>query len=70
MKVKELENFMNKRGLMGCNWPILNAPGTETPLSHSVLKLEEFPFSIWGNKELAIGCVIRLWPLKEGVAQL
>ena len=31
----------------------MNAPGTENPLSHPVLKLEEFPFPIiglWGNK--------------------
>ena len=46
MKVKKMENFQNKRGLMGCKWSSLNAPGTETPLSHSVLELGEFPFPI------------------------
>ena len=70
MKVKKLENFQDKDGSKDCKWSSLNSPGTETPLSHSLLELGEFPFSIWGNKELAIGCVIRLWPLKEGVAQL
>ena len=48
MKVKKLENFQNQRGLKGCKWPSLNAPGTENPLSHSVLKLDEFPFPIIG----------------------
>ena len=31
---------------MGCKWSSLNAPGIEKPLSHSVLKLYEFPFLI------------------------
>ena len=44
MKVKKLEKFQNKIGLKGCKWSSLNAPGTETPLSHPILKLEEFPF--------------------------
>ena len=43
MKVKKLQKYVNKSGLMGCNWSSLNALGTESPLSHSVLKLEEFP---------------------------
>ena len=53
MKVKMMENFQNKRGLKECKWSSLNAPGTENPLSHSVLELEEFPFPLlvlWGNK--------------------
>ena len=37
MKVKEMENFQNKIGSMGCKWSSLNAPGTENPLSHSIL---------------------------------
>ena len=45
MKVKDLENFQNKSGLKGCKWSTLNAPGTETPLSHPYWKLQEFPFS-------------------------
>ena len=48
MKVKMLENFQNKRGLKGCIQPILNVPGTEDPLSHPHLWLDEFPFLIIG----------------------
>ena len=48
MKVKKLEFYGNKSGLKGCKWSSLNAPGTENPLSHSVLGLEEFPFLIIG----------------------
>ena len=48
MKVKKLENFQNKKGLMGCKWSSLNAPGTENPLSHPLLGLGEFPFPIIG----------------------
>ena len=53
MKVKKLENVWDKSGLTGCKWSGLNAPGTETPLSHPILKLDEFPFpqlALWGNK--------------------
>ena len=46
MKVKMMGNFQNKRGLKGCKWSSLNAQGTENPLSHSVLELEEFLFPI------------------------
>ena len=46
MKMKKFENFQNKRGFMGCKWSSLNAPGTEYPLSHPSLKLEEFPSPI------------------------
>ena len=48
MKVKKLGNFQNKMGWVDCKWYSLNAPGTETPLSHSVIELGEFPFSIIG----------------------
>ena len=48
MKVKKLENFQDKRGLMGCKWSSLNVPSTENPLSHPVLGLEDFPFPIIG----------------------
>ena len=48
MKVKNLENFRNKSGLNKCKWSSLNAPGTETPLSHPILKLAEIPFPIIG----------------------
>ena len=46
MKVKKLENYQKVKGAKGCKWASLKAPGTESPLSHPVLKLEEFPFSI------------------------
>ena len=49
MKVEKLEKFFHKMGLMGCKWSSLNAPGTEIPLSHSILKLGEFPFPIIGS---------------------
>ena len=53
MKLKKLKIFWNKMGSMGCKWSSLNAPGTENPLSHSILKLDESPFpllALWGNK--------------------
>ena len=55
IKVKQIENFQNKMGLKGCKWSSLNAPGTQTPLSHSVLELHPslLLFSLlalWGNK--------------------
>ena len=46
MKVKKLKIFWNKLGSKGGKWSSLNAPGTENPLSHSILKLPESPFSI------------------------
>ena len=46
MKVKKLKIFWNQMGVMGCTWSRLNAPGTENPLSHPILKLDEFPFPI------------------------
>ena len=48
MKMKKMEAFWNKSCLKGCKWSGLNAPDTETPLSHSVLELEESPFPIIG----------------------
>ena len=46
MKGKKLKNYQKVKGAKGCKWSSLKAPGTESPLSHPVLKLEEFPFSI------------------------
>ena len=46
MKVKKLENLYDNIGLKGCKWSSLNTPGTENPLSHSILKLDESPFPI------------------------
>ena len=36
-------NSQNISGLKGSNWSTLNAPDTQTPLSHSVLELENLP---------------------------
>ena len=44
MKVKKLENFRNKIGLMGCKWSNLNAPNTEIPVSHPFLGHSLFPY--------------------------
>ena len=42
IKVKKLKIFWDKMGSKGCKYSSLNAPGTETPLSHPILKLDEF----------------------------
>ena len=63
MKGRKVDNFWNKFRLTGCKWSNLNAPGTETPVSHSLLCESLFPISspccflsssLWGNKK---------WPL-------
>ena len=41
MKVKKLENYLKMRGAKGYKWSSLNAPGSETSLSHPVSELEE-----------------------------
>ena len=43
MKVKKLKILQDKMGSKGCKWSILNAPGTETPLSNPILWLGEVP---------------------------
>ena len=48
MKVKKLEKFWNKSGLMDCKWSSLNAPGTTIRVWHPILELGEFPFPIVG----------------------
>ena len=50
MKVKKVENVHDKSVSTGCKWSSLIAPGTENPLSHPILKLEEFPFPIIRSK--------------------
>ena len=56
MKLKKLEIFWNKMGSMGCKWSSLNAPGTQNPLSHSIWKLDESPFShYWHSGLIRIG---------------
>ena len=44
MKVEKLEKFQTLMTSKGCKWSSLNGPGTETPLSHPVLELCDFPF--------------------------
>ena len=56
MKVEKIENFHNKRGLMGCKWSSMNAPGTENPLSH--------PLWGWMNSLFPIN---KNWPLSVKV---
>ena len=51
MKVKKLKIFWDKMGSKGCKWSSLNAPGTQSPLSHPILKLDEIPFL---HKELIV----------------
>ena len=46
MKTKKLQSFQDKMGLKGSKWSSLDAPGTQSPLSHSILKLDEFHFTI------------------------
>ena len=45
IKMREIGNFQNKMGLKGYKWSNLNAPGTQMPLPHVFLELEELPFS-------------------------
>ena len=46
IKVEKLENLQDKDGSKDCKWSSLNAPGTETHLSHPDLELDDFPFLI------------------------
>ena len=56
MKVKKLKIFWSKMGSMGCKWFSLNAPGTENPFSHSILKLDESHYShYWPSGVIRIG---------------
>ena len=53
IKIKQIENCQIKIGLKGCKWSSLNAPGTQAPLSHSLLEWDFSLFSLlalWGNK--------------------
>ena len=42
MKVKEVEHFLNKMGLMGCKWFSLNARSIKIYLSYHILELGEY----------------------------
>ena len=46
MKVKKFEIFWDKISSTGCKWSSLNAPSTETPVSHPILCESLFPFSV------------------------
>ena len=48
-------------GSMSCIWSDLNAPGTKTPLSHSILKLGEFPFPLLALWVIRIALPIWKW---------
>ena len=70
MKNKKVEHFWDKISLTGCKWSNLNAPRSETPVSHSLLGDSLFPIfspccflssSLWGNKELSLP----LWKVKS-----
>ena len=54
IKMKHIKNCQYKMGLKGCKWSTLNVPnvpGTQTPLSQSVLELDfSLISSLWGNK--------------------
>ena len=51
MKVEMLEKFLNKMGLLGCKWSNVNAPGTQSCHSHSIIELGDFPLlALWNNK--------------------
>ena len=56
MKTIKLEIFCIKISLTGCKWSRMNAPGTETPVSHSPLahcvlqELSQFPDLFWPTK--------------------
>ena len=70
MKGKKVKIFWNKISLTGCKWSSLKAPGSETPVSHSLLSESLFPiFSpcsfllspLWGNKKLDLP----VWKIKR-----
>ena len=46
MKVEKFENSLRKMGLKWCKWSSLNAPGTQSCHSHSILELGDSPFPI------------------------
>ena len=53
IKMNQIENCQKEMGLKDSKLSSLNAPGTQAPLSHSVLELNFSLFSLlalWGNK--------------------
>ena len=64
MKVKKLQKFGNKSGLMYCKWSSLNAPGNGNPLSHSVSSWMDslFPLlALWVSGLITIGSPVWKW---------
>ena len=58
-QVRKVKKSWNKISLIGCKWSCLNALGTETPVSHSLMSESLFPISspwcflsssLWGNR--------------------
>ena len=61
MKRKKVETFWGKISLIGCNLSILNAPGTETPVSHPIWGDSLVPFSAPAASFLPLSGVIKNW---------
>ena len=61
MKGRKVDNFWNKFRLTGCKWSNLNAPGTETPVSHPIFGDSLFPFSAPAPSFPPLSGVIRNW---------
>ena len=58
----KLEDFQSEMGLKGCKSSIFNAPGTEIPLPHPILKLGDFCF-------LTIGFSSKKWNKEKDLEQ-
>ena len=60
---QKFEKIQDKLCLIGCKWSSLDAPGTESPLSHSGWENSISSFS-WGNKELALPSMkVKSWKI-------
>ena len=52
IKMRKLEVFWNQISSTGCKWSSLDAPGTDSPVSHPFLGESLFLISsLWGNKK-------------------
>ena len=65
---KKVDILWNKISLTGCKWSSLNAPGTETPVSHPVWVNSLFSFLpsfLWGSKNwhvvFIMGIMVKRW---------
>ena len=59
IKVRKMEKLWDKISSTGYMWSILNAPSTETPVSHSLLGDSLFQFSAPAASSLPLSGVIR-----------